>query len=143
MLIKSIKVGDTASLSCVVSEKNIQNFAVACGDFNPIHLDAEFAKESVFGKRVAHGMWLGALVSRLISSELPGRGSVYLKQDLKFLAPAFLDDKVEVQVEVIKKRELQGIVIMDCKIRNQERKLICKGLAEVLLPTFGMTRTAY
>src|SRR5947207_4887381 len=83
------KPGDTASISKTITDDDIQKFADASGDHNPLHLDDEFAKSTRFGRRIAQGMLSASLISAVIADQLPGQGSIYLGQTLKFVAPVF------------------------------------------------------
>ena len=90
------KPGDTASISKTITDGDIQKFADASGDHNPLHLDDEFAKATRFGRRIAHGMLSASLISAVIANQLPGQGSIYLGQTLKFVAPVFPGDTIHV-----------------------------------------------
>jgi 3-hydroxybutyryl-CoA dehydratase len=94
------KPGDTASLSKTIDDDEILAFANATGDRNPLHLDEEFAKQTRFGKRIAHGMLSASLISAVIAHDLPGQGSIYLDQTLQFVAPVFPGDTVTARVTV-------------------------------------------
>ena len=87
----------------LISEDMVKDFSELSGDKNPIHLDEEYAKSTIFGKRVAHGMLLSSFFSRLISEVYPGKGSIYLQQNLIFKNPCFINDEIEVIVELDKK----------------------------------------
>ncbi len=93
-----IKVGDSASISKTITDGDIQAFADVTGDHNPIHLDDEYAAKTRFGSRIAHGMLSAALISAVLANELPGAGSVYLSQTLKFVKPVFPGDTVTARV---------------------------------------------
>ena len=93
-----LKIGDTASLARTLTPKDIQLFAAMSGDANPAHVDPEFAKSDMFHKIVAHGMWGGALISTVLGTELPGPGTIYLGQTLRFRRPVGLGDVVTVTV---------------------------------------------
>ncbi len=114
-----------------ISEKDIQLFAEASGDYNPIHLDHKYAKNSFFKKRIAHGLLTGSHISALIANELPGPGSIYLSQTFKFLKPVFINDEVTtcISIDDIDK----NIYYLDCKcfVRNE---LVLEGKAKVLKP---------
>lgn len=86
----------------VVTENMVIDFANLSGDKNPIHLDEEYAKNTIFNRRIVHGLLLSSFFSRIISRDYPGSGSVYLKQDLNFKNPCFIDDEIEVTVELEK-----------------------------------------
>src|SRR6266853_6167757 len=98
-------IGTQATLSRSITEDDILLFALVSGDHNPIHLDAEYAERSFFGKRIAHGFLIGSLVSAVLGNDLPGPGSIYLGQTLKFLAAVHIGDTLTVSVEVIGVRE--------------------------------------
>jgi acyl dehydratase len=98
-----LQPGDSASLVRTLSFKDIELFAAMSGDVNPAHVDPEFAKSDMFHKIVAHGMWGGALISTVLGTELPGPGTIYLGQTLRFRRPVGLGDTVTVSVKVAKK----------------------------------------
>lgn len=121
-----INEGDSASLEKVVRMKDLQLFAAASGDVNPIHLDEEFARETEYGRCVAHGMWVGSLISSLLATKLPGPGGVYLSQSLKFHRPVFVGDQLKVEVKVLEKKR-RNILLMECVVQNQVEKIVVKG----------------
>jgi 3-hydroxybutyryl-CoA dehydratase len=96
----SVRAGDTAERTFHVSEQTLRDFAEACGDRNPLHFDEEFASRTRFGGRIAHGMLTGGFISAVIGNDLPGPGSVYLGQDLRFRAPVRPGDDVRCHVRV-------------------------------------------
>ena len=96
---KDIKIGDKASVSKTVSEHDVYAYAGVTGDFNPVHVNAEFAKTSMFKQRIAHGMISAGLISAVLGTELPGINTIYMGQDLKFLAPVFYNDTLTAEVE--------------------------------------------
>jgi len=93
-----ISIGDMACLTRKLSKRDIELFAVMSGDVNPAHVDPEFAKSDMFHKVIAHGMWGGALISTVLGTELPGPGTIYLDQNMRFLGPIGIGDKVTVSV---------------------------------------------
>src|SRR5208283_4344796 len=95
-----LKVGDSASISRVLTFKDIELFAIMSGDVNPAHVDEEFAKSDMFHRIIAHGMWGGALISTVLGTELPGPGAIYLGQSLRFRRPVCLGDVISVTVTV-------------------------------------------
>jgi 3-hydroxybutyryl-CoA dehydratase len=127
------KPGDTASLAKTISDKDIRAFADATGDRNPLHLDEEFAKQTRFGRRVAHGMLSASLISAVIASEMPGQGSIYLGQTLQFVAPVFLGDTVTARVTVSAVREDKPILTLETVCTNQRNEVVIKGEATVLI----------
>ncbi len=129
-----ITVGQTAEYRKQITERDIVLFAEVSGDVNPLHLDAEFAAGTDFGERIAHGMITGALISAALALELPGPGTVYLGQSLRFRRPVKIGDEITVQLEVVEKREDKGFVTLDCNAVNQEGKAVVTGTAEVMAP---------
>lgn len=129
-----ITIGQTASYSKRIEERDIQLFAAVSGDINPVHLDAAFAATTQFGERIAHGMLTGALVSAALAMELPGPGTIYLGQSLRFRAPVTLGDTVTIKLEVTEKKDRRRQVTLDCRAYNQHDKLVASGSAEVMAP---------
>ena len=86
-----------------ITDKMVRDFSELSGDKNPIHLDDEYSKNSIFGKRIVHGMLLSSFFSKIIATNYPGEGSIYLKQDLNFKNPCYINDEVEIVVELDKK----------------------------------------
>ena len=111
-------IGAQATLSRVITEHDIVLFAEVSGDKNPLHLDAAYAEQSLFGKRIAHGFLIGSLISAVLGNVLPGPGSIYLGQTLRFLAPIHIGDEVTVLVKVVAVREEKRIVTLhtECSI---------------------------
>ncbi|HWP52908.1 MAG TPA: MaoC family dehydratase [Pyrinomonadaceae bacterium] len=127
------KPGDTASLSRTIGDDDIRAFANATGDHNPLHLDKEFAKQTRFGKRIAHGMLSASLISAVIANDLPGLGSIYLGQTLQFVAPVFLGDTVTARVTVTSIREDKPIIKLETVCTNQRDEVVIRGEATVLV----------
>ena len=124
-------IGTQATLSRSITEDDILLFALVSGDHNPIHLDAEYAERSFFGKRIAHGFLIGSLISAVLGNALPGPGSIYLGQTLKFLAPIHIGDTVTVTVKVVALREEKRIVTLHTACTNQHGTLVVSGEATV------------
>lgn len=129
-----ITVGQCASYTKQVQELDIALFAAASGDVNPVHLDADFAAGTPFKQRIAHGMLTGAFISAALAMELPGPGTIYRSQSLRFRLPVTINDTVTVQLEVTQKHDRSKIVTVDCKAYNQHDKLVASGTAEVIAP---------
>jgi len=125
------KLGDSAFFSKKITDTDIQQFADVSGDHNPLHLDDEFAKQTRFGRRIAHGMLGASLISAVIANELPG--SIYLGQTLKFVAPVFPDDTLTAKVTVISIREDKPIVKLETICTNQHGETIIRGEATILI----------
>jgi 3-hydroxybutyryl-CoA dehydratase len=130
-----ITIGQTASYSKDVTERDLQLFATVSGDVNPVHLDAEFAAATPFKERIAHGMITGAFISAALALELPGPGTIYLGQSLRFRLPVKIGDTITVHLEVTEKRDDKKFVTLDCKAVNQHGKTVASGSADVMAPT--------
>lgn len=124
-------IGTQAVLSRRITEGDILLFAQVSGDHNPIHLDAEYAERSIFGKRIAHGFLIGSLISAVLGNDLPGPGTIYLGQTLQFLAPIHIGDTVSVTVKVVALREEKRIVTLHTACTNQHGILVLSGEATV------------
>jgi 3-hydroxybutyryl-CoA dehydratase len=129
----SLRVGDTATLSKTITDAEIEAFAVLTGDRNPVHFDDEYAATTRFGRRIAHGMLAASLISAVLANELPGRGTVYLSQTLRFVAPVFPGDTVTARVRVTKVREDKPIVTLETVCTNQRGETVLEGEAVVRL----------
>ena len=128
---EDIKVGDEASLTRTITEVHIVNYAGLTGDWNPVHADAEHAAQSMFGERIAHGMLVAGLISAVLGSQLPGPNSIYLGQDLSFVAPVKIGDTVKVSVTVTEKRDDKRIIKLKTTAYNQRGEIVINGIAVV------------
>jgi 3-hydroxybutyryl-CoA dehydratase len=126
-----IKVGDEASFAKTITEADVVLYAGLSGDFNPIHIDAEYARESLFKERVAHGMLVSGLISAVLGTRLPGPNSIYLGQDLKFTAPIKIGDTVTAVVTVTEKRDDKRIIKLRTAVSNQRGETVIEGSAVV------------
>lgn len=129
----NLKVGDTATRSRTISDEDVRAFAELTGDHNPVHLDDEYAAGTRFGRRVAHGMLAASLISATLANDLPGRGTVYLSQQLQFTAPVFPGDEVTARVTVTKAREDKPVVTLETVCTNQRGETVVRGEAVVML----------
>jgi acyl dehydratase len=129
----NLKVGDKFSTSKQITDAVVRAFAELSGDYNPIHLDEEFAAKTRFGKRIAHGMISGALISAVLGYELKDRKVVYLSQTLKFTAPVFIDDTVTATATVTNVREDKNIVTIETICANQNGETVVKGEAAIMV----------
>jgi phosphate acetyltransferase/phosphate butyryltransferase len=128
-----IAVGDSAELTRTLKPQDIELFAVMSGDVNPAHVDADYARTDMFHGVIAHGMWGGALISAVLGTELPGPGTIFLDQSLKFEAPVGLGDTVTVRVEVSEK-QAKGRLLLACTCLNQDGTMVIEGIAKVIAP---------
>ncbi|AOE86643.1 MaoC family dehydratase [Pseudomonas sp. MOB-449] len=129
----ALEVGQKATFTTTVEERHIQLFAAVSGDRNPVHLDAEYAAGTMFKERIAHGMFTGALISAAIACEMPGPGSIYLGQQLKFTRPVKLGDSLTVELEILEKLPKNRVRIAT-RVFNQNSDQVVDGEAEVLAP---------
>ncbi len=128
-----LKVGDKFSTSKQITDSVVRVFADLSGDYNPIHIDEEFAKTTRFGRRIAHGMISGALISAVLGYELKERKIVYLSQTMKFIAPVFIDDTLTASATVTNIREDKPIVTLETVCTNQNGEPTLKGEAVVMI----------
>lgn len=129
-----LTLGQQAQFERTLSTEVIRQFAAVSGDVNPVHLDAEYAAGTVFGEPIGHGMWLGALVSAAIATQLPGPGSVYRAQQLQFKQPVKVGDTAVVTLTVKELKARMRLVVLGCEVHNQEGTLLARGEAEVIAP---------
>lgn len=135
-----IQIGDSASLVRTLTRKDIDLFAVMSGDVNPAHVDEEYARSDIFHTIIAHGMWGGALISTLLGTKLPGPGTIYLGQTLRFRRPVTLGDTIVVTVTATAKDAEKHRVTFDCQCTNQRGDVVISGEAEVIAPTEKVKR---
>ena len=133
MSFEDIKVGMNASYSQTISDADVKSFAGFSGDNNPVHMSDDYASESRFGKRIAHGLLSASFFSALFGTRIPGAGCVYVFQSLSFKRPVYIGDTVTATVTVksvdaIKKRVFFETV---CKVKN---KIVISGEAEIFMP---------
>lgn len=136
-----LQVGDCASLTRELTKTDIELFAILSGDVNPAHLDEAYARDTPFHKVIAHGMWGGTLISTVLGTKLPGPGTIYVGQQLRFVRPVNVGDIITVKVTVKEKRD-KNMVLLDCLCSNQLGKPVITGEAEVMAPTLKVKRVA-
>ena len=132
--IEDLNVGQEAILSKTITEADIANCSRVTGDNNPVHISDDFASKTIFKKRVAHGFFTASLISTLIATKLPGPGSIYISQTLKFLAPAYIGDNILTKaiIQKIDKEKRRVNLLTECFISE---KKILTGEAEILVDT--------
>ena len=130
--IEDLRLNQTEEFEKKITEKDINAFAKLSGDDNPVHTNSDFAKKTIFKQKVAHGFLSASLISMLIATKLPGPGSIYLSQNLKFLAPVFIDDLVRVKVTVEEIDQEKKKVKLQTECFKNEKKII-SGEAVVLV----------
>lgn len=125
--IDKLKVGDVAEFAKTVTETDIYLYAGITGDFNPAHVNEAYAKTTFFKTRIAHGMLTAGFISAIIANQLPGPGTIYLKQDLSFLAPVHMGDTITGRVEVIELNVEKNRVRLKTTCSNQDGVMVISG----------------
>jgi len=138
-----IEIGDSAVVKRTLSWRDIELFAVVSGDVNPAHVDEEYARDDMFHGIVAHGMWGASLISALLGTRLPGPGTIYLGQTLRFRHPVAVGDTITVSVTVASKDAAHHRVVLDCRCVNQRGETVIDGTATVLAPTDKVRRPRF
>jgi 3-hydroxybutyryl-CoA dehydratase len=133
VLFSELKIGDCYEEKRIVSSEDVNIFAKISGDKNPLHLSDEFAAQSIFKKRVAHGMLLSGYISAVIGMKFPGPGTIYLQQNLKFMRPVFVDTEVIIRVTVLEKRPEKNRVLLNTEVLTADGKASILGEALVKL----------
>ncbi|WGG48488.1 bifunctional enoyl-CoA hydratase/phosphate acetyltransferase [Rugamonas sp. DEMB1] len=135
-----LQVGQSARQTRTLTEDDISAFAALSGDVNPAHLDADYADKTLFHGVIAHGMWGAGLISKVLGTTLPGPGTIYLEQTLRFLKPVRIGDTLRVTATVLSKEEVKKHVTLECEIKNQNGALVLAGVATVIAPTEKVRR---
>ena len=130
-------IGESAHISKTVSDADVELFAKVTGDYNPVHLDEEFATNTRFKGRIAHGLLSAGLISAVLGTKLPGSGSIYLSQSLRFIHPVRIGDRLTAEVIVTDWNSSKKIVRLDTRCFNQDDVNVLTGQA-VLLVEFGL-----
>jgi len=130
---KYLKIGDKTQFTKSITAEEVIVFARISGDDNPIHLDEAYANVSIFKQKIVHGFLVGSLISAAIGKNLPGNGTIYLNQNMKFLAPVLMDEIITAHIEVIDfPKGNQVLLTTICK--NQDQKIVIDGTALVIAP---------
>jgi len=132
--IHELKVGDSAQISKTITESDINDFAKVTGDFNPVHLDQTYAKKTIFKGRIAHGLLSVGLLSTVLGTILPGYGTIYLSQEVRFLAPVRIGDTITAKVEVIELIPEKNRAKFRTTCINQDGKEVVDGVAWAMPP---------
>ena len=132
--VQEINVGDSASFVKTVTEYDVYSFAGITGDFNPAHINTEFARETSFGKIIAHGILSIGFISNVLGTQLPGPGGIYIRQVCDFKKPVFVGDTITATVEVTKKDEAKNRVFLRTYCTNQRNDLVVDGEAIMMPP---------
>jgi 3-hydroxybutyryl-CoA dehydratase len=132
--IETLAIGDHAEFTKTVSETDIYLYAGVSGDFNPAHINEEHAKKTFFKARIAHGMLSAGFISTVIGTKLPGPGTIYLDQSLKFIAPVRIGDTITARAEVIEIMSEKNKVRLKTTCMNQDEIIVLEGEAVVSPP---------
>ena len=130
-------VGSVARKERLITEQDIASFAELSGDFSPIHMDEEYAKNTRFKGRIAHGMMTAGFISAVLGTQLPGEGTIYLSQSLKFLAPVRIGETVVVEVEVLEIDTEKRRARLKTTGRTEQAGMVVEGEALVMYPKCG------
>jgi 3-hydroxybutyryl-CoA dehydratase len=128
-----IKMGQSAEVVHTVTEEDIQVFGDLSGDYNPVHFNEDWAKTTMFGGRIAHGILTASFISTAIGMHLPGPGTVYMSQSMRFLGPVRIGDTITARVEVVVLNDEKERVTLKTTCTNQDRKVVMDGEALVTL----------
>ncbi len=137
MVLQELYIGQKAEYSKVITKEMVETFSEISGDINPLHLDDNYAKNTIFKGRIAHGILVSGLISAVIANKLPGEGAIYLTQSLKFTKPVKLNDKITAAVEIISIDDENSKITLSTICRNEEGKIVIDGEAQVLVPKRG------
>lgn len=133
MVLQELYIGQKAEYSKVITKEMVETFSEISGDINPLHLDDNYAKNTIFKGRIAHGILVSGLISAVIANKLPGEGAIYLTQSLKFTKPVKLNDKITAAVEIISIDDENSKITLSTICRNAEGKIVIDGEAQVLV----------
>lgn len=129
---EDIKIGDTATIEKIITKEDVEKFAELSLDTNPVHLDPDYGKNSIFKDNIAHGMLVSSLISAVIANKLPGEGTIYMGQDLKFLKPVYFNDRCVAKVQVVEKRDDKNMIFLDTTVYvNEPENVVISGRAVV------------
>jgi acyl dehydratase len=129
-----IKLGDSASQVKTITERDIELFGEITNDYNPAHFDSEYAKGTMFKQKISHGMLVGSLFSKIFGMDLPGQGSIYLTQSLRFRRPVYFEDVITASVKVVDINLMKNRVKFECTATNQNDVVVVLGEAEIMPP---------
>jgi len=132
--ISEIKVGDAAEFTKTISEADVYLYAGVTGDLNPAHVNEDYAKKTFFKTRIAHGMLTAGFISAILGTQLPGPGTIYIRQELSFMAPVFFGDTITARAEVVEVNTEKNRLRIKTTCRNQEGIIVLDGEALVSPP---------
>ncbi len=127
-----IKLGDTYTEKVRYTQANVDSFAQISGDNNPIHINAEYASKSIFGRCIVHGFFAGAVFSKVFGTQWPGEGTIYLYQEMKFMSPVFVEQDYNAVFEVVELNEVKHRGTIKCTLQDADGKVAIAGTAKLL-----------
>jgi len=130
----TLTIGDKASRTRTITDEDVRLFAQVSGDDNSVHLDEDYAAATIFKRRIAHGMLTTSVISAILGNDLPGLGTIYLSQSVRFKAPVFIGDTITATVELTNYREDKRIATFSTTVVNGDGVLILEGEAVVIAP---------
>lgn len=131
--IYNFTIGQTEDISKTFTNEDVQQFAKLSLDTNPIHLDTEYAKKSIFENKIVHGFLYCSLISAVIGNKLPGSGAIYLHQELNFKIPVYLNEKVTASVKVFDINIEKSILYLETICFKNDNEIVIEGKAVVKL----------
>lgn len=130
---RDFKIGQTASVSKTITDDDIQTFARLSGDYNPLHVDEEYASRSRFKSRIAHGMLTASLISTILGMKLPGAGGIYISQQMRFLKPVRIGDTITCVGEVVEWNATTKLLTLQTDCFNQRGEKVIEGRGQMLV----------
>lgn len=130
---EEISIGQKVSFDTQISKEMVEKFAELSGDYNPLHMDESYAKNSQFKQRISHGMLLGSFFSQLVGMHVPGKKCLYLSQNLNFHNPCYIDDEIFVEGIVKQKSNSTRMLEIEITIHNKKNLLLVDGIARVMV----------
>jgi 3-hydroxybutyryl-CoA dehydratase len=131
---EQLEVGKTYEIGITITEQMVENFARATGDYNPIHMDEDYARGTIFNTRVVHGMLHAGLISGIVGTHFPGPGTIYLSQTLKFLKPVFIGDEINYRLKVLEYLQEKNRLRLETVCVNKKGEMVVTGEALVIPP---------
>ncbi len=139
----SFRIGDAASITRTFNTKDVELFSKVSGDYNPVHLDKDYAKTTIFKRRVVHGALINAMFSSLLGTTLPGEGSIYCNQKTRFTKPVFIDDTITATVAIESIDYEKKRIVLSTVAFNEREEVVLKGEAMVLYPALKERSTLH
>jgi acyl dehydratase len=129
---KKLQQGDRYSKDVRFTQAQVNIFAEVTGDFNPVHIDADYAATTMFGKPIVHGFLTGAVFSKVFGTEFPGEGTIYLYQDMSFLAPVFVENDYVAHFEIVEVNAEKHRILVNCSLNDSNDKQVVLGKAKLM-----------